>query len=720
MVTNFDDLLQSQDLSENQNYNRNMGIKPLLIGLLLLFSTLLMAQVDHWETVVYNTDTWSYFIGNSQPPSNWNQANFNDTDWLQGRGGIGYADGDDNTIIPKTQALYIRRTFRIIDLEAIETLILQADYDDGYVAYLNGVEIARANILGNSPRFNANTITDHEATLFANGQLESITLSEVLQEATLREGENTLAIQIHNRNGLSSSDMTANFFLTVGISNATQFYRETPPWFMSPNFTSNLPLIRITTQNSINAADRVVGNIEIIHNPNGVNDSTEDANEYEGPISIKHRGQSSLSFPKKGFSFETQDAAGADIDTSFLDFPAEEDWILHGPYSDKSLMRNVLTMELARRMGQYASKTQFCELFVNGDYRGIYVLMEQIKRDKGRVDIAKLRDEDIVGDELTGGYIYKVDKGDFDWLSNFTAVNRSNSNSNLRYQLVYPDIDNVQPEQFAYIQSHVDSFERAMRLPTLSFGGKTMEEYIDLESFAEAHLLNELGRNVDGYRLSSYFHKKKDSNGGKIHAGPVWDFNLAFRNADYCTGEQTVGLIFDVLCDSDFPFWWDVLLNNSTFNDLTRCRWEDLRSGPFQQDSIFAFIDEQAAFLEPAIQRNFQKWNILGDYVWPNPSPLATTYEEEIDLLKDWIRLRLQWMDVRLSGSCLTVSTNDLAIPVPFIVAPNPANQIIQILFPTATQFQEGQLSLMNVLGQPLRTIPICLLYTSPSPRDRG
>jgi len=217
---------------------------------------------------------------------------------------------------------------------------------------------------------------------------------------------------------------------------------------------------------------------------------------------------------------------------------------------------------------------------------------EQIKRDKGRVDIAKLRDIDIEGDELTGGYIYKVDKGDFDWLSNFTAVNNSNFNSNLRYQLVYPDIDNVQPEQFAYIQSHVDSFERAMQLPALSFGGKTMEEYIDLTSFAEAHLLNELGRNVDGYRLSSYFHKRKDSNGGKIFAGPVWDFNLAFRNADYCTGDQTVGLIFDVLCDSDFPFWWDVLLNNESFNNLTKCRWEDLRSGPFHQDSIFAFIDD--------------------------------------------------------------------------------------------------------------------------------
>jgi len=680
-------------------------MKQLLISTFLLLPILLTAQVHHWETIVYNTDTWAYFIGNTEPPSNWKQPNFDDAAWLQGPGGIGYADEDDNTIIPKTRALYIRHTFTIIDLAAIETLILQADYDDGYVAYLNGVEIARANIIGNNPNYYANTITDHEATLYSEGYLESVTLSASILAENLKEGENVLAIQIHNRNGLSSSDMSANFFLTAGINTLTHFYREPPDWFFPPNISTHLPIIKITTQNSINEQERVAGTLEIIHHPDRPNDSSEEANEYEGPISIKHRGQSSLWFPKKGFAFETKDAAGADVDTSFLNFPAEEDWILHGPYSDKSLLRNVLTMELARRMGQYASRTQFCELFINGDYRGIYVLMEQIKRDKERVDIAKLREIDLAGDELTGGYIYKIDKGDFDWLSGYSAIN--NPNAKIRYQLVYPDIDKVQPEQFFYIKSHVDSFERAMRQPTLSYGGKSMEDYIDMTSFAEAHLLNELGRNVDGYRLSSYFHKKKDSNGGKIYAGPVWDFNLAFRNADYCFGDRTVGLIFYILCDGDFPFWWDTLLKLDSFNDTAKCRWEDLRTGPFHQDSIFAFIDEQAAYLQPAIQRNFQKWNILGDYVWPNPSPLADSYQEEIDLLKDWIRLRLQWMDTGLSGTCRTVSTEEPIAVLPFTISPNPASQFIQISFPDAPFFRQSTLYLMNVLGQKVKDLPI-------------
>jgi len=139
------------------------------------------------------------------------------------------------------------------------------------------------------------------------------------------------------------------------------------------------------------------------------------------------------------------------------------------------------------------------------------------------IGVAKLKSSDIAGNELTGGYIFKIDKGPPDWLSKYDFFKNSDK---LIYQLVYPDIDDVEPEQFKYIQTYVDSFERAMVDENLMYGGKSFEEYIDLTSFAETHILNEIGRNIDSYRFSSYFHKRKDSNGGKIIAGPVWDFNL--------------------------------------------------------------------------------------------------------------------------------------------------------------------------------------------------
>ena len=669
----------------------------LFLFLLFILNLSLFAQVNHWETVVYGSDEWRYFIGNNEPPSSWKNVTFNDANWQRGKGSIGYGDDDDQTVIPPTYALYIRRKFTITNLEAISAAILQADYDDAYVAYLNGVEISRANILGENPRFDTETVTDHEATLYEFNTVESVFLEPSRLEGLLVEGENTLAISIHNRFGPESSDMTANFFLTLGINDTSNDYGPTPNWFVNPSFNSSLPIIKITTTGALNGDAQIDGAIGIINNPSGENNFFDAPNEYEGNIGVKYRGQSSLWFAKKSLGIEMRDALGNDMDTSFLDFPKEEDWILHGPYSDKSLMRNVLTMHLARSMGQYASKTKYVDLFINGDYQGIYVLMEKIKRDKNRVDVAKLREIDIEGDELTGGYIFRIDKEAAHWFSRYNAFQEFQK---LEYQMVYPDFDKIQPEQFVYIQSYVDSFERAIISPNLIFGGKSFDEYIDLASFAEAHLLNELGRNVDGYRLSSYFHKRKDSNGGKIFAGPVWDFNLAFRNADYCDGANTEGLIYYRLCDGGYPFWWDVLLNNPQFQSRVQCRWMELRAGAFHTDSIFTFIDQQVEIITPSLAQNFARWNVFGTYLWPNPLPLANSHAEEIVLLKDWLSDRLTWMDANLAGACNTiVSLSDLAVNDIFTVMPNPTADQFQIVFNQPMNGVVQSVFLINAVG---------------------
>ena len=213
-------------------------MKQIFLFFLLSFSSYnissIHAQINHWETAVYGSDTWSYFIGNREPPNNWKSPDFQDDNWLTGAGSIGYGDNDDNTIIERTFSLYIRHTFDIVDKAAISAVILQADYDDAFVAYLNGIEVARANILGSPPRYNTNTITDHEATLYASNTVESFLINQQLIEDILEEGNNTLAIQIHNREGLSSSDMTANFFLTLGIADDSRQYRPTLSWFRDP------------------------------------------------------------------------------------------------------------------------------------------------------------------------------------------------------------------------------------------------------------------------------------------------------------------------------------------------------------------------------------------------------------------------------------------------------------------------------------------------------
>ena len=216
-------------------------------------------------------------------------------------------------------------------------------------------------------------------------------------------------------------------------------------------FTSNLPIVVINTlgQNIIDDP-RILCDMGIIDNGFGAMNSFSDPfNDYNGKISIEYRGSSSQGFPKKSYALETQDINGNNNNVSLLGLPVENDWILYSPYTDKYLMRNFLTFDLGRKMCNYCARTVYCELFVNGDYKGIYILMEKIKRDNDRLDIAKLDSDDLAGDSLTGGYIIKVDKftgtggGGDSWQSNYNTI----GGNNLRIQYHYPESDDMLPHQ---------------------------------------------------------------------------------------------------------------------------------------------------------------------------------------------------------------------------------------------------------------------------------
>ncbi len=666
--------------------------------LLLLIVYSVQAQVKQWRTVVFATDDCHYFEGNEEPPADWKAKTFDDSAWKSGRGGVGYGDFDDQTIIPRTISVYLRYEFDIFDTLSIEQAILHADYDDGFVAYLNGEEIARALVEGNPPSFNAEATDLHEALLYQNLQPEAITYEKREIQSLLNVGKNILSFQVHNFEGIASSDLSSNFFFSLGLAENTEEYRDTPLWFSEPiqRITTMLPIIKINTDGrAIPDEPKVPASIGII-STSGMNDSEDPFGEYEGPIGIEKRGQSSLFlFPKVGYGFETKNSEGGDIDTSFLGLPAEEDWILHGPYSDKTLMRNVLAMQLANQIGGYHSRTKYVELFINDRYEGVYVLMERIKRDKNRVDIARLRDEDIEGDELTGGYVFKIDKGTPDWFSNFDIVNRFGTK--IGFQFVSPNRTSIKPEQEQYIESYVDSFELALDLGT--FGGKSYEEYIDMQSFIDHFIIKELAKDVDAYRISSYYYKEKDSDGGRLYAGPVWDFNIAFGNADYCEGADVQGWMYSFNCDLGNPFWWNTLRSSDVFMSELTCRWNDLRQGALHKDTIFQFIDSQVDILGPAANRNFTRWPVLNTYIWPNARVLPD-FESEIIYLKSFITNRLSWMDSAIGTNCVLTNTDDPEVESVLVnVYPNPAADKITVSF---NGFKGAAVSIriVNALGQ--------------------
>ena len=524
-------------------------------------------------------------------------------------------------------------------------------------------------------------------------------LNQVNIQQLLNDGENVLAIQTHNYEGLISSDMTTLYWLSFGLTDTSNNYGPTPDWFVTNDFETPLPIVKINTWGEyIPDEPSIQAEMGIIWNgDNQLNHTSDSTNEYFGNITIERRGQySQIYYPKNGYSIELKDANWEDMDSSFLNFPKEEDWVLHGPYADKTLIRNVLAMRMANSIGQYAARTRLVELLINESYEGVYVLMGKIKRDENRVDIAKLKAEDIAGDELTGGYIIKCDKGSTDWYSQYDMVN--NFGQKLRFQYVSPKRSKIQPEQEAYIQSYVDSFETAMKFPDVAVGGKFYDDFIDLESFADHFILQELTKNVDAYRISFYMFKDKDSNGGLLKAGPVWDFNFAFGNADYCNSWTDHGWVYDEHCGIFNPFWWGELFEQEAFTNLVKCRWEELRTNALSLDSIFTFIDEKALLLAPVVDRNFQRWPVLSGYVMPSPFTPGT-YQGEIDAMKNFIADRMIWMDENIFGICRPVAIEEIISKEVFVVSPNPASGQLNI---TTYLHQSGNLKLtmLDALGR--------------------
>ena len=633
-------------------------MKKLLFLIFFPFS-LLSQSIDHWETVVFESDYWKYYVGISEPDSNWRTTAYNDSLWQNGQGGFGYGDGDDSTIINSTISLYLRNQFSIIDTSEIGSLVLDIDFDDAFVAYLNDVEIARSNIgvYGDHPAYNQVANTYKEAQMYQGGSPDQFIIDSQLIDTILKQGVNVLSVQIHNQD-ISSSDLTARVFLSLGITSTNLNYSSPHAWFDPPLIftSSNLPIVMINTNNqNILDSARIICDMGIIDNGFGNLNSINDTfNDYNGKISIEYRGSSSQSFPKKPYGFETQDSLGNNNNVSLLGMPIENDWILYAPYTDKSLMRNFLTFDLGRKMGNYCSRTVYCELVINGDYQGVYILMEKIKRDKNRVDIADLDSDDLNGDSLTGGYIVKIDKftgsGGSNWQSNFP--NLGGGSTFIQYH--YPEGPALHPIQKNYIENFVDSFENALSGPNFNDTLIGYSKYIDVNSFIDLYIINELSRNIDGYRLSTYMYKDRDDNGGKLSMGPLWDYNLAFGNANYCNGELTAGWEVDdggQGCAWNNPFWFERLLEDTNYVNKLKCRWEYLRVNSFHKDSIFNFIDSLALHLDDASDRNFQRWDILGTYVWPN-FYVGNTYQDEIGFLKNWIEFRLVWIDNNLLGNC--------------------------------------------------------------------
>ena len=444
--------------------------------------------------------------------------------------------------------------------------------------------------------------------------------------------------------------------------------------------SSNLPIVIIETEAAINADAKVKGTMKIIANDEGRENSVTDAPlAYDGPVGIKWRGESSLSFNQKKYTIETWDAEGNDSTVSLLGMPAEADWVLLAPYNDVSMVRDVFAYYMWNEMGHWGPRTRMCEVVVNGEYMGVYALCESIKRDKNRVDVSKLKPEDLTGRDLTGGYILRidaVDKDDVTFTSKVKGIQTQQwgwgwggggtTQANITWTVFYPKKADLQVAQKDYIQSYVDTVELAIQAANFSDPEEGYAKYIDTGSFVDYFIHTELSLNADGFKRSAYFYKekdKKDGTRGKLFAGPVWDFNLAYGNCNFCNASKVTAWVHEGCETNPTPVMWKRLLEDENFRNAVRTRYQALRQTILSEESIDAFLDSYATLLAQAKDRQLRKYKEVlksANGGW-DMSPTSfyaayrvSTYAEEIATVKSWFRKRLAFLDEHLPGQVVS------------------------------------------------------------------
>lgn len=440
-------------------------------------------------------------------------------------------------------------------------------------------------------------------------------------------------------------------------------------------FSGALPFFRVTSDISIQNEPKVAGDLKVFINQE---------NTFSTPIGVEYRGSTSFRLTdKKSYGIEIWDENNIDADASLLGFPEEEDWILMGhvfrsnengnTIFDPSLMHHYISYNLYASLGHYASRSKFIELEVNGEYMGAYILMEKLKRDLNRINIAEMLPTDNAAPNITGGYILKIDKtaggdvvqnqppsyyennwGDdalysepISFRSNYsTDRNRLNDAPYQEKQgyetyflYEYPKATNITNEQKQYIQTYIDAFESALLSDDFSSQTRTYTDYIDLDSFVDFFIMNELTTNVDGYRLSTYLHKDR---GQKLKMGPVWDFNIGFHQQNRIPDNDWVAN-YNTHAPNDLwlvPFWWTRLLEDPVFQQRLKERWETFRSSQLANATVLNLVQNTADYLTTngAIDRNYSRW-----------SGIDVNYNQVITDLKANLEARLGWMDQKIS-----------------------------------------------------------------------
>ena len=670
--------------------------------------------------------------------TDWVDPGFDDSDWIAGTTAFGFDLRTNNFFAEPIQAdlgdlmfeknatAYIRIPFEV-DPATFDLLHLYMKYEDGFIAYLNGIEVARDNA-PEAPAWNSPSDGSRASSAADEFQRFDITPSKSLLSA----GSNLLAIHAMN-NRDSSKDFLilpelkgvslgrlqtdrGRFFgvatplepngpgfdgiaatptasapdgvysetILVELSSAAGDIRFTvdgteptadSELYIEPilleraaqlkaksfqegflasatltrhyllldpdvaDFDSNLPLVVVHTFGDVISATSLAPSyLHVVDRGADGRASITGPADFSGPAGFRVRGKSTAGRVKASYAVETWDEERNDKDVSIFGFPEESDWVLYGPYNfDRAMIRNALMYELSNQVGRYAVRTRFVEVFRTierrniraSDYFGVYVFMEKIKRGENRVDVEALLPEHKSEPEITGGYIFKIDQPD-PGDAGFTT-SRGTPRGDGKFAWVYPKEDEVTNEQSSWFRNHLNELEDALYGPNFQSPDFGYAKYLDVLSFIDHHILNEITKNPDGLRLSAYMFKPR---GEKIQAGPIWDFDRTMGSDDDLRSASPEG--WYSLTNYE---WWGQLAEDPAYERSYQLRWQELRDGPLSTQNILSLVDSMAEEIAEAQVRNYERWTglISGD-----------GWQERIDALKEWLALRMTWIDTQM------------------------------------------------------------------------
>lgn len=446
--------------------------------------------------------------------------------------------------------------------------------------------------------------------------------------------------------------MNKNSFIIIIISTILVVVNSQ---LFSQNFTSSkLPIVIINTKydassgkyEEIKDEDRIIADMKIIRRPDESRNYVSDQNNseylnYNGKIDIEIRGSTSQWLDKKPYGFSTKKADGTtNNNISLLGMPADNDWVLNALAFDQSLIRDFICYNIYNQMGRYTTRTQYCELVLNGEYRGLYLLQEKLKQGSGRINVTKIKSADILSPALTGGYIIKADKFDDYNEVGWSMNSYTPADNYVEYICVLPKYDEVNYTQLNYIKNVFYELEKQAKYKNAEDTG--IPSVIDVPSFIDYMLVSEYTANVDAYQYSTYFHKER---GGDLRAGPIWDNNLTLGNDLFQIGfdrSKTYTWQFDNN-DNEGSYFWKDLFNTPKFKCYLVKRWKDLSQNgmPLSYSYMVNLIDSAKTIISEAAVNEQLRWNSI------------PYYEEEINKIKAFADARISWMNGQFGSTSM-------------------------------------------------------------------